>query len=65
MQSCATSRLITARSRAEEEVGAMSELVNAGEVQYLGMSEAAATIRRAHVSSAHLRATDGVLVMVA
>jgi aryl-alcohol dehydrogenase-like predicted oxidoreductase len=33
----------------EETVGAMSELVNAGKVRYLGLSEAgAATIRRAH-----------------
>jgi len=34
----------------EETVGAMSELVGAGKVKYLGLSEAApATIRRAHV----------------
>ncbi len=33
----------------EETIGAMSELVNAGKVRFLGMSEAApATIRRAH-----------------
>lgn len=33
----------------EETVGAMAELVNAGKVRYLGLSEAApATIRRAH-----------------
>ena len=33
----------------EESVGAMSELVHAGKVRYLGLSEAApATIRRAH-----------------
>jgi aryl-alcohol dehydrogenase-like predicted oxidoreductase len=33
----------------EETVGAMAELVNAGKVKYLGLSEAApATIRRAH-----------------
>src|ERR1700680_759314 len=33
----------------EETVGAMAELVNAGKVRYLGLSEAApATLRRAH-----------------
>ena len=35
----------------EETIGAMSELVEAGKVRYLGMSEAApATIRRAHAT---------------
>ena len=32
----------------EETVGAMKELVEAGKVRYLGISEAAGTIRRAH-----------------
>jgi aryl-alcohol dehydrogenase-like predicted oxidoreductase len=32
----------------EETVGAVKELVEAGKVKHFGLSEAAATIRRAH-----------------
>ena len=42
----------------EETVGAMAELVQAGKVKFLGLSEAAPTIRRAHavypISAVHI-----------
>ncbi len=42
---------VDANTPIEETVGAMSELVTAGKVRYLGLSEAApATIRRAHAT---------------
>ncbi len=45
----------------EETVGAMSELVRAGKVHYLGLSEAApATIRQRDESASHQRVADGV-----
>ncbi len=47
----------------EETVGAMAELVQAGKVRYLGLSEASvATIRRAHATH-HIRPAAGVLVV--
>ena len=40
---------VDAETPIEETVGAMSELINAGKIRYIGLSEAAApTIRRAH-----------------
>ena len=46
----------------EDTVGAMAELVAAGKVRYLGLSEAApATIRRAHAGASDCRAADRVL----
>ena len=48
----------------EETVGAMAGLVKAGKVRYLGLSEATpADIRRAHGSSSHHRAADGVFAL--
>ena len=48
----------------EETVGAMADLVRAGKVRYLGLSEAApATIRRAH-AVIRSRAADGGLPVV-
>ena len=48
----------------EETVGAMAELVKAGKVRYLGLSEAApATIRRAQTVHPNRSATDGVLAL--
>ena len=48
----------------EETVGAMAELVAAGKVRYLGLSEAAPeTIRRAHAVAPDLRAADRVLAL--
>ena len=50
----------------EETVGAMAELVAAGKVRYLGLSEAApATIRRAHARAPDLGPADRVLGLVA
>ncbi len=49
----------------EETVGAMADLVQAGKVRYLGLSEARPeTIRRAHAVHPHLRPADGVLALV-
>ena len=48
----------------EDTVGAMAELVRAGKVRYLGLSEAApATIRRAHAVHPDHRAADRVLAV--
>jgi aryl-alcohol dehydrogenase-like predicted oxidoreductase len=48
----------------EETVGAMAELVKAGKVKYLGLSEAsAATIRRAHQVHPITASADGVLAV--
>ena len=48
----------------EETVGAMAELVAAGKVRYLGLSEASAeTLRRAHAVPPDLRAADRVLAV--
>ena len=48
----------------EDTVGAMAELVKAGKVRYLGLSEAApATIRRAHRGPPDHGAADRVLAL--
>ena len=48
----------------EDTVGAMAELVRAGKVRYLGLSEASpATIRRAHAVHPDFRAADRVLAV--
>ena len=48
----------------EETVGAMAELVEAGKVRHLGLSEASAdTIRKAHADAPDHGAADGVLAV--
>jgi aryl-alcohol dehydrogenase-like predicted oxidoreductase len=48
----------------EETAGAMADLVRAGKVRHLGLSEAsAATIRRAHAVHPHCGGTVGVLAV--
>jgi aryl-alcohol dehydrogenase-like predicted oxidoreductase len=48
----------------EETVGAMAELIKAGKVRYLGLSEASAkTIRRAYATYAVSAGTIGIFVM--
>ena len=48
----------------EDTVGAMAELVRAGKVRHLGLSEAGTeTIRRAHRGASDRRAADGILAL--
>ena len=59
-----TSTASTPTTPIEETVGAMAELVEAGKVRYLGLSEARRdTIRRAHAVHPITRAADRVLAV--